>query len=382
MVNPGLAAAAAQGGDPGLATADSQKGKGRWPQGGIAAAAATILRTEGRSMTLEELGQALSRQRALPEAWPERLRHALAEHIAVCRVGTRTYDLTERRLAGAAFRHTLTEAECRYGLLLAVPDLDKLLRWRVLFPPSGSGPDCRDGSGQALPISLTERLGPAPQDPSAERTGRHEDRVWRCVAGLAKWLAAQGARAGDEVVFTALPPDANRFEVRLEAAAGAQAEPVRAVDRRFTEAALTVLAAAHRVLLPGELLRRVAGLVDLRQGAAGHLPVFVLCRDERFAFDGVFYGLREAVEEMAGYALASPHPRPEDYPQDWLERTTRGELGLQADAGAPAATGTPARRPARHTEIWEILQDRARLLNPAREPARWPPNVIRGPWLG
>ena len=222
-------------------------------------------------MTLHELGKALARERTLPQAWPERLRHALANHREVCRLGTRTYDLTERRLAGAAFRHTLTEAECRHGLLLAKPDPDAFLWWRAVFPRMGAGPPCLDASGQALPVTLVGRLGPRPGGAFAGAL-RDDDRIWPCLAGLARWLRGQRARAGDEVVFTALPPDANRFEVRLEPA-GTQAEAVGVADARFAAAALGVLAVARRVLLPAELLRRVAGGVDLRAGVPGHLPV-------------------------------------------------------------------------------------------------------------
>ena len=93
--------------------------------------------------------------------------------------------------------------------------------------------------------------------------------------------------------------------------------------------------------------------------------MFVLGRDDRFSLDGSFYGLRELAEQIAGHRLPSLHPRPEDYPRDWLQRGTRGAHARPVPAGAPPAGDspdrwvTPEQVRAERTQIWELVQDRA-----------------------
>ena len=379
-------------------------GRGRWPKGSIASAAVGALRRASGPLTLDALGAELARERDLGQGWRDRLRGALQQNADLCRVGTATYDLVERRLAGARFRHTLTASEVRHGVLLADPDLDDLVLWWQPFPGSHGRVEWVDGAGPVRPALIGHLLGPRPAGAPAGLG--HSDRVYRVLVGLAEWLRAKGARAGDDLCFCPEPPDGRRFRISLERGDGNAAE-VREADAALAETALAILQAAQTVVTPRDLLRRLAGRLDLRAGPAVHLPVFVLGRDPRFAFDGVFYAQRALAEALDRRHAATPYPRPEDYPADWPGRDPMAELERYMESRLPEALWRPKgpaaagssrdpftavkpevilRASEERAMLWDLLQDRSRLLNPptgARSATRSSKsNVIRGPWLG
>ncbi len=364
-------------------------GHGRWPKGSIAAAAAETLRRAGGPLTLDALAAELGGEWQLGDGWRDRLRGALHQHDHVCRVGTATYDLVERRLTGARLRHVLTQAEVSRGLLLAEPDLDDLLRW---WEPQEHGTRdvaWTDGSGQTRAARIAHLTGPQPA--GVEAVFGNGNRVYRVLVGLADWLRAEGAGPGDEVCFRPEPPDGRSFRLSLERG-GADADALRTADAALAETAIAILKAANAAVTPGELLRRLAGRIDLRAGAGVHLPVFVLGRDPRVAFDGVFYNQRSQAEGMARRRITSPYPRPEDYPADWPARDPVEELVRYAESMLPLAVrghfgdfagwvrgqvmqaGPAVLLPLAEERavVWELLQDRSRLMNPVAERAAGP----------
>lgn len=367
-------------------------GRGRWPRGGIAAGVAAILRRSGGPLSIAQLGPALVAEGwPLGDGWQNRLRGALRDHDQVCRTGTSTYDLFARRVIGARLLHTLTTAEVQLGVLLAEPDLGALLMWwRTDLEGRAGEVDWSDAAGTPHQAALTVVPGPEPQAhglPSGDRTHR-------ILVGLEGWLREQGARPGDEVCISPQPPDARRFRLTLERSPG-----TTTADDLLAERALSILLQAKTVLRPRSLLQRLVGQMDLRGGLPVHLPVFVLGRDPRMMVAETHYVARALVSTTATRSLPTPHPRPEDYPQDWPERDIADELlqhfrrtlpsGVMGDAMLQAelermSSEARAQFAAARRAIWQLLLDRSRLLNPPAAPPVHRPGgrVIRGPWPG
>ncbi len=376
---------------------------GRWPHGSFGTQAAAVLRGAGGALTLDALAEALPAVKRPGGDWRARLRQSLARTPQVCLVGTSTYDLAERRLSGARLRHVLTQAEARHGLLLAEPELADLLLWWETFLRDGTALPILDADGASLEARLAFVTGP-----DLEPARGWGYRLYRVVTGLGEWMARAGARPGDDVCFQALPPDGRRFRVSVEPAApGPRGDlAVARADASLAEAALAILARARALTLPGDLLRRLAGQMDLRVGPGPHLPVFTLGRDPRFAFDGSSYGPFALAVERNRRRITTSHPRPEDYPSDWPARDPVWELRRLAEgparltlwytlAGPIQVGGTPhparlasvlARMVQSRAMLWDLLQDRSRLLNvPAarrRAGRQRYGNVIQGPWPG
>ena len=379
----------------------------RPPRGGIAAAVVSILRTAPGPLTLNQLGTALSdAQWPLAQGWKTRIRGALREHEGLCRTGPGTYDLFERRISGARLLHTLTDAEVNLGIVLAEPDVDDLLLWRHTRPTgSAYRIDCQDDAGNPVQASLVHLTGPQPAG-KMDMYGEGADRVYRILSGLADWMEAAGAQAGDDLCITPEPPDARRFRIGLyrnglptgaDRARGQTHGDFQ--DAALAETALAILKTSKSILTPKVLLRRLAGRMDLRSGPPVHLPVFVLGRDPRFAFDGTFYAPRALAEEMGRRAISSPYPRPEDYPADWPHLDPKDELAArlrtllplgtvpdamiqrELDALSPKALELAAQA---RTVIFNLLQARSRLLNPpaAGRGSRVRGHVVWGPWPG
>jgi hypothetical protein len=351
-------------------------------------------------MTMEELHAQLAPEWDLGDSWRQRLRGALGHHAALCLVAPGTFDLVIRRVAGVSFRHTLTAAEVRHGLLLAYPDLPALFHL-------GSGPTwAREFSVAACtvdgePLSLRVIYVPGPAPVGGHHHLNDGERLYAVAHGLAPWLRSEGAAPGDAVCFIPRPAD-GQFQLRLERSATEDAA-VREANAEIKEAALAVLEAARTLLLPDELLRRLAGRLDLRHGPGVHLPAFVLGRDRRFVFDGVFYGLATLEPASFGRRVSSPYPRPEDYSPQWLMGQNFDQIlrWIEAEAAGPGlvesapevrARGDPGSPDevlsgvlAMRALVWDLLLDRSRLLNPplraasSRRPRRG--NVILGPWL-
>ena len=400
----GQAAAGPAGADqrPTSASGRPGAGQGRSPKGSIGSVAAAVLRRAGGPLSLDALGAELPSAWDLRAGWRDRLRAALAQNVEICRVGTAIYDLVERRLCGARLRHVLTAAEVGCGLLLAEPDLEDILQWWKPWPGVSGEVDCVAAAGEVHRATLICLTGPQP-------AGRDfligpRDRIYRVLAGLAGWLDAAEARPGDEVCFCPEPPDARRFRLSLERG-GANAAEVQPADALLADTVLAILKAANSVVAPHDLLRRLAGRMDLRVAPGVHIPIFVLGQDPRFAFDGTFYAPRAQAEAMDRRHIASSYPRPEDYPADWPERDPAEELVRQVEAtvvpmswgpAGPAAAAGIRRQVAalppdvlqgladERAVVWALLQDRSRLLNPPG-PARGRPargKVIRGPRPG
>ncbi len=157
------------------------------------------------------------------------------------------------------------------------------------------------------------------------------------------------------------------------------------------------------MLSPHDLLLRLAGRMDLRAVPAVHFPVFVLGRDRRAVFDSVFYATRAVAERMDPRPVHTPYPLPEDYPSDWPHRDPIEELARQVTSMLPPGAW-PAARPAaegglraqvatlhpqilrrlaeERTVVWDLLQDRSRLLNPTDPDRTTRGKLIRGPWPG
>jgi hypothetical protein len=403
-------------GDAGSGAGEEEsRGAGRWPKGSIATAAAEVLRRAGGPLTLDALADGLSGEWRLGDGWRQRLRGALRQHVAVCRVGTSTYDLLARRLSGARLRHVLTAAELRHGLLLAEPDLDDLLFWWEANSVRAGTVEWIDADGRPRAARIAWLMGPEPAGRDSG-SASHGDRIYRVLVGLGDWLRDQGARAGDEVCVSPEAPEARRFRLSL-VRDGTDEAAVGTADAAVAAAALDILREAGTVVTPRNLLGRLAGRLALDAGPGVHLPVFVLGLDERFAFDGVFYAPRALAEAMAWRRISSPYPRPDDYTADWPRRDPMEAMAQYAasmlpesvwgcgvldgdddglgDAGSDRAAGSApaqvaaeaARRMAeRRAIIWDLLQDRSRLLNPAARPAtgarplRGTGKVIVGPW--
>lgn len=380
--------------------------RGRWPKGSIASAAADVLQRAGSPLTLDQLATELAHQNwPLTGNWQTRLRQALRDHVAVCRIDTDTYDHLARRLSGARLLHTLTQAEVRHGLVLAEPDLDDLLLWWLPTPADDSDEvrwiDHRDGIER--PAAIAYLTGPQP-DLGPHLDIAYNERVYRVLVGLTDWLAMQGARPGDDLCFSPEPPDARRFRLSLHRATATRRAAIRNADAQLAEAALAILQASKTLVLPKVLLRRLAGQLDLRSGPGVHLPVFVLGHDPRFVFDGTFYAPRALGEELSRRRISSPYPRPEDYPADWPHRDPTAELASDMASLLPNAfpgMGTPpedlirdriagippdviAHAIQQRTTVWDLLQDRSRQLNPAppTRPTSGMGKLIRGPWPG
>lgn len=383
--------------------------RGRWPRGGVASVVVDILRAASGPLTLDQLGTTLAEQWPLPQGWKARIASALRDHQAICRIAPNTYDLFERRISGAHLLHTLTDAEVNIGVVLADPDLDDLVVWwQARTAGDGHDVHCLDAAGNEIHTTLVHVSGPQP----ASQAGLYPElgeRIYRILAGLSDWLRATGARPGDDLCITPEPPDARRFRLTLRRDGApvtgdrtsyeTKGEPR---DAALAEAALAILQASRSILHPRVLLHRLAGKMDLRSGPPVHFPIFVLGRDPRFTFDGTFYALRALAEEESRRTIASPYPRPEDYPADWPHRDLKEEIfrqlrsilppndameavdaviQRQLNALNPEALELASRARA---AMWDLLQSRSRLLNPpARAGTRQTgAHVIRGPWPG
>ena len=306
----------------------------REPKGRLAAVAVDVLRRAGGPLTLDVLAAELAGEWSTGDGWRDRLRGALHHHGPLCRVGTATYDLLERRLAGGRLRHVLTQAEVRHGLRQDVPELDDLLGWWEAPGHRTRAVEWIDDAGQAHAARIQYLTGPQPD--GVDPLLGHGDRVYRVLVGLANWLRAEGATAGDEVAFRPEPPDGRRFRLSLQRA-GADAAAMRTADAALMETAITLLKAANAAVVPATLLCRLAGRMDLRAGVGVHIPIFVLGRDPRVAFDGVCYAQRAQAEGTARRCIASPYPRPQDYPADWPARNPVEELVRYAEFLLPEA---------------------------------------------
>lgn len=364
-------------GDEASIPSDRQRHGGRWPRGGIGSIAVEVLRRSGGPLTLDAIAEALGDEVPRGPRWWERLNAGLRGHTLICRVGAATYDLMERRLVGGSFRHVLTAAELRHGALLAHPDLDHLLRWSEEHPFATADVPWARPDGAHETARVVPMRGPYPI--RAAPGSMFPSRYYPVLLGLAAWLSAEQARAGDDVVFTPEAPDARRFRVALTRANAAPSE-LGSADQRLAETAVGVLHASASRVPANLLLRRVVGLYDYRVAPGAHLPVFVLGTDSRVVFDGSLYAGRKVAAERSGIYNLPPYPRVEDYPADWPDRDPLAELSALRDAElllqAPGGRGIDPlrvlaaglssaalqRMAEARAAMWELLRDRAQLL--------------------
>lgn len=348
--------------------------------------AVEVLRRSGGPLALDAIAEALGDDAPRDARWRERLQAGLRGHTLICRVGAATYDLVERRLVGGSFRHVLTAAEIRHGALLAHPDLHHLLRWSDEHALGAADVRWARADGVCETARLVPLRGPHTVREAARSV--FPSRYYPVLIGLAAWLGAEQARAGDDVVFTPEPPDGRRFRVAL-ARRGAAPSALGSADQMLAETAVGVLHASASPVPPALLLRRVVGLHDHRVAPGAHLPVFVLGSDPRVVFDGSLYAARKVAAERSGAHNVPPHPRVEDYPPDWpdqdpltelaawrnTEWTALGPAGAAIDPTRVWAEGlSPETRKAMadiRAAMWELLRDRAQLLQrPHRTVAR------------
>ncbi len=323
-------------------------------------------------------GRPALRRGARPQR-PAAIAAAVRAHPLLCRNAAGGVDLVERRLAGARWRHTLTRAEVRHGVLLAEPDLGSLLQWwqrrpggsahvaLVTAPPAG-----RTVVGQ-----LEQADGPRPAFPGRSRAAA--TRPYGILLGIGPWLADQGAAPGDDVVFIPEAPDARRFRITLSRAAEAPAG-LPAADAALADEAAAVLRASRGRLHALQLLRRLVGRCDLGREPGVHLPVFVLGRDPRFVVDGPFYALRRG--EPRGSARPAPRGPAVSaaFPADWpradpvreMADSLLGEVAPSERAMVETlvlralreAISSDVRRQFAQARriVWQVVRDRARLL--------------------
>lgn len=273
------------------------KGKKRNDPREFRSAVMAALESATGSMTAEEIQNWLKEKGVdLGPKWKNRIRSALSQdNPLVTRVGRGRYDLLTRRANGAVFRYRLSEAEIAQGRVLGLGDLEHLL---TLHPKSRwKDVELFDDSGRPLELTFESIKALLENPDGVLGLG---GRFYQVVSGLAGFFSRHGAQAGDALVIRVDDLEESCFTLRLEKAPYPDSEAVDGLDKAVAKAASECIHRVQSTILPKELLHRVIGLVDLRNTAGAHLPMFCLADDPDISFDGTWY---MASSKMDGFPV-------------------------------------------------------------------------------
>lgn len=317
----------------------------------------------------------------LAERWGverKRLRTAVGiDNRLVCRVARNTYDLVERRLTGACFRHALGPTEVAHGVILADPDLPAIVEWDG-FRHWRTVPVVVDRAGHPVPVRATIEQGPTGADGDTEVVGPW--RVYRLWEGLEELFLGEGARPGDDLLIRVDNPVSGRFTVGIEP--GGQSAVAEA-DRQVLETMVAVASRSRGQLFHWDVPRRLFGAWDWREAPAPHLPYFCIGTDQRiFCSSRWSYVLADKVgdtlsawERPCSWGTAEPWYDPDQPPSQWVTEFTAASMPQLAGRissmtrGSLAELDTPQMRQAinlRRELLTGLLADRRRQSLPLR----------------